>query len=219
MLACPSSTVGFDLATVDRHLSTQTFGRPLHHFETLASTNTTLWELLAQGAGPGTAVVATQQTAGRGQWGRTWWSQPGGLYLSVAIAPHIQANQTQQLTICSAWGMAHILRTYHIPVALKWPNDLFLAGNKLGGILTETAIQHGQVHQAVIGMGLNWQNPVPPEGINLQHGLDRLPQPTIHSLEMLTALALQGLEQGYLRWQASGLEALLPDYVQWILEA
>lgn len=209
--------MGFDRTCFDHYLATQTFGRPLHVFERLGSTNTTLWDLMAQGASPGTAVIAAQQDAGRGQWGRTWCSALGGLYLSVAIAPHIPASQTQELTICSAWGVAHRLRAAQIPVVLKWPNDLFLEGYKLGGILTETAIQQGQIHQAVIGIGLNWQNRVPPEGINLQGVLNLRSEPTIHSLEMLAALTLQGLEAGYQRWQREGIEALLPDYFKWVM--
>ena len=209
--------MGFDRTSFDRYLATQTFGRPLHVFERLGSTNTTLWDLMAQGANPGTAVIAAQQDAGRGQWGRTWYSAFGGLYLSVAIAPHIPASQTQELTICSAWGVTHRLRAAQIPVVLKWPNDLFLEGYKLGGILTETVIQQEQIHQAVIGIGLNWQNRVPPEGINLQGVLDHRLEPTIHSLEMLAALTLQGLEAGYQRWQKEGIEALLPDYFKWVI--
>ena len=217
MLARRLSTVGFDQTCFNRYLATETFGRSLHSFETLDSTNTRLWELIAHGACPGTAVVATQQEAGRGQWGRTWCSAPGGLYLSVAIAPQIPATQTQELTICSAWGVATILRAHQIPVVLKWPNDLYVDGYKLAGILTETSVQQGVVHQAVIGIGLNWQNPVPVEGINLQRVLERLPQPTIDSLEMLTALTLQGLEEGYQRWQKEGIEGLLPDYFKLVM--
>ncbi len=55
----------------------------VHVFDTLASTNRSAWELVAQGLGAGTVVIARQQTAGRGQWGRTWVSAEGGLYLSL----------------------------------------------------------------------------------------------------------------------------------------
>lgn len=141
---------------------------PLHIFETLASTNQTLWELLNQGATTGTVVIAAQQTAGRGQWGRQWQSTRGGLYLSVALAPNLPASNSAQLTMCSAWGIATALRVYNIPVFLKWPNDLMLLGRKLGGILTETRVQQGQITKAVVGVGINWSNCVPETGINLQ---------------------------------------------------
>ncbi|WP_299405869.1 biotin--[acetyl-CoA-carboxylase] ligase [Acaryochloris sp. IP29b_bin.148] len=201
----------FDQHLFQHHLSTQTWGRPLHYYEILDSTNTQLWALLKQGAQPGTAVIASQQKAGRGQWGRTWESNDGGLYLSVAIAPHIPVNQTAQLTVATIWGLATLLRQHHIPVWLKWPNDLLVYGKKLGGILTETNLQNGQVHTAVIGIGLNWHNPVPPQAINLHTILGE--SSGLNSLEQLAALTLSGLEAGYLYWQIQGIDQLLPDYL------
>ena len=208
------TAVNFDSQLFQTCLTTQFFGRPWHHFETVGSTNTTLWDLLAEGTAPGTVVIATQQQAGRGQWGRSWVSPPGGLYLSVAIAPQIPAAQTSQITLCSAWGVATHLRRYDIPVQLKWPNDLILHGDKLGGILTETAIQKGVVDTAVIGIGINWTNPVPPGAINLSPAAIQSTQPTIPSLEALAAIVLQGLESGYLTWQRVGLQGFITEYLQ-----
>jgi len=206
--------VRFNQQQFAQFLHTNQLGRPLYWFDTLASTNSTLWDLLNQGAQAGTAVIAAQQLAGRGQWGRQWQSSPGGLYLSVAIAPKLSAGQSHQLTLCSAWGIAKTLRNYTLPIQLKWPNDLLLHGRKLGGILTETRLQQGKITTAVIGVGLNWINPVPDIGINLQTVLANQPVPAIHSLEMLAAIALEGLELGYQQWQDSGLEKLLPDYLE-----
>ncbi|MGH1392557.1 MAG: biotin--[acetyl-CoA-carboxylase] ligase [Trichormus sp.] len=144
----------------------------LHIFNSVNSTNLTLWELLKQGAGVGTVVIATQQTSGKGQWGRQWVSPTGGLYLSVAIAPNLAANASYQLTLATAWGIADQLRQCGICVGIKWPNDLVLEGRKLGGILTETKVNQGKITQAVIGVGVNWSNPVPETGINLQSWLE-----------------------------------------------
>lgn len=211
--------MGFDQQAFQTHLTTQTWGRPLHHFEVLDSTNTTLWELIKQGAKPGTAVVAAQQQAGRGQRGRTWESSLGGLYLSVAIAPRIPADQTAQITVATIWGLATLLRQHHIPVWLKWPNDLMVLGKKFGGILIETSLQNQQVQTAVLGIGLNWQNPVPDQAINLATIAEQSSaqnRPSIHSLEELTALTLLGLEKGYLFWQTQGIHKFLPDYLNLI---
>ena len=193
-----------------QHLHTKQLGRPLHWFDTLSSTNSTLWQLLDGGAEAGTTVIAAQQEAGRGQWGRQWQSLPGGLYLSVAIAPYLAAQKSHQLTLCSAWGLATTLRNYSLPIQIKWPNDLLLHGRKLGGILTETRLQQGQITTAVIGIGLNWSNAVPETGINLQS----LDPTSIHSLEMLAAITLEGLEFGYQQWQNFGIKGLLADYLK-----
>ncbi|MGB7416285.1 MAG: biotin--[acetyl-CoA-carboxylase] ligase [Thermosynechococcaceae cyanobacterium] len=206
--------MSFDPRLFEQHLKTQTFGHPLHWVEAIPSTNTHLWDLVHQGAAPGTAVIAAQQQSGRGQRGRTWLSAPGGLYLSVSLLDHdsqIQADQTPQLTVCSAWGIAQILRDLEIPVSLKWPNDLLLQGKKLGGILTETTLQGDIITNAIVGIGLNWSNSVPETGIALQSALNDPRQ--IDSLEALAAITLQGLEHGYQRWCTEGIQGILPDYL------
>lgn len=145
-------------------------------FDRVASTNQTVWELLALGAPPGTIAIAREQTAGRGQRGRHWQSQIGGLYLSMAVAPNLAAVNAGALTMAVAWAIATGLRSVGIPVLLKWPNDLILAKRKLGGILTETRVRQGRVTKAVIGVGINWSNPVPETGINLESFLANLPK-------------------------------------------
>ncbi len=186
----------------------------LHIFETLPSTNQTLWELLNQGATSPTVVIAAQQTAGRGQWGRQWQSSLGGLYLSLALAPNLAASNSAQLTMCSAWGIATALRGYDIPVFLKWPNDLLLLGRKLGGILTETRLHQGQITKAVVGVGINWSNCVPESAITLQSFCKKQVSPAVTSLEMLAAIVVQGLNFGYQCWSEQEIETLLPSYLE-----
>ncbi|NES84673.1 MAG: biotin--[acetyl-CoA-carboxylase] ligase [Moorea sp. SIO2B7] len=184
----------------------------LHKFDIIPSTNQKLWELIDQGVKLPTAAIASQQTAGRGQWGRKWQSQPGGLYLSVAVTPNIPAKNAPHLTLCSAWGIATALRNYKIPVLLKWPNDLIIGGLKLGGIKTETRIQQGKITYAVIGIGINWTNPVPDMGINLKSFFKDQLILSITSLEMLTAIVIDGLLCGYQRYLSEGINNLLPSY-------
>ena len=187
----------------------------LHCFERVSSTNQTLWELLDSGSPPGTVAIAGEQTAGRGQWGRQWQSGRGGLYLSLAAEPQIPAAHQAQLTFCGAWGIATVLRDYHIPVRLKWPNDLILAQRKLGGILTETRVSNGQIVRAAIGVGINWANSIPETGINLQNYFAQSPEPPkVYSLEMLAALVLRGLDIGLRQLSAVGTDSLLRSYSQ-----
>jgi BirA family biotin operon repressor/biotin-[acetyl-CoA-carboxylase] ligase len=186
----------------------------LHCFEAIASTNVKLWELLDRGIEPPAVAIARQQTAGRGQWGRSWTSEIGGLYLSVAIASHLAADSAYQLTFCTAWGIATALRDRGIPVQLKWPNDLILDRRKLGGIKTETRVQQGKIARAVVGVGLNWTNPVPDRGINLQTFCQNSPCPAIPSLESLAAIAVFGILSGYQHLQTEGVEAILASYCQ-----
>jgi BirA family biotin operon repressor/biotin-[acetyl-CoA-carboxylase] ligase len=192
----------------------------IHTPEVVTSTNTFLWDLVDQGASEGTVVIAGEQQAGKGQRDRPWQSPPGGLYLSVALTPNQPATKATQLTLCSAWGIAQALRQQGIPVQIKWLNDLVIDGYKLGGILTETRLRGNQITQAVIGCGINWQNPVPPKGISLSmlpivenQGREQSGEP-IDSLEYLSAVVLCGLLNSYDYWQSCGIAAILPGYNQ-----
>lgn len=188
-------------------------GLPVYLFDSLSSTNQTLWELLDRGTTPPIVIIAAQQTAGRGQWGRQWQSAPGGLYLSLALTTNLAASNSAQLTMCSAWGVATALRSYGIPVLIKWHNDLLLLGYKLGGILTETRLSQGQITKAVIGIGINWSNPVPETGINLQSFFETQPtSPAVTSIEMLAAIVIQGLRSGYHYGLESGIDNLRLSY-------
>ena len=214
--------VAFDRHCLEAFLGDVSLPLSFHIFETLPSTNQTLWELLDQGATPGTVVIALEQTAGRGQWGRQWQSSTGGLYLSVALAPNLVATNSAHLTLGSAWGIATALRSYGIPALIKWPNDLILCKRKLGGILTETRVQQGRITKAVVGVGINWANLVPETGINLESFLQQQPieanalraQFANASLERLAAMTLQGILSGYQQVSLEGIDALLPAYVE-----
>jgi BirA family transcriptional regulator, biotin operon repressor / biotin---[acetyl-CoA-carboxylase] ligase len=186
----------------------------LHIFSSVASTNRTVWELIDQGAGEGSVVIATQQTAGRGQWGRQWVSPTGGLYVSVAITPKIAATASYQLTLASAWGIASQLRQAGVDVGIKWPNDLVLEGRKLGGILTETKINQGKISQAVVGVGINWANPVPETGINLESWQAQQVDKPISCLETLTSKVLLGIESGLDCLFQEGISILLSRYCE-----
>jgi BirA family transcriptional regulator, biotin operon repressor / biotin---[acetyl-CoA-carboxylase] ligase len=198
----------------------------LHLFETVSSTNQILWNLLAQDAAPGCVVIANEQTAGRGQWGRQWMSSLGGLYLSVAIAnsaaenpaafslPKLNAINSYQLTLATAWGIAKQLRNCGVPVEIKWPNDLVLVNRKLGGILTETKVHKGEITQAIIGVGVNWANPVPDTGINLEIWQANQHLKPIPSLEMLISTVLSGIESGIQCLFQEGANILIFRYLE-----
>jgi BirA family biotin operon repressor/biotin-[acetyl-CoA-carboxylase] ligase len=188
----------------------------LHVLETTPSTNAVVATLASQGAAAGTVVMAKQQSSGRGQWGRQWQSPVGGLYLSLLLKPQWAAQEGGQLTLCTTWGVAIALRTMGIPVQLKWPNDLVIQRRKLGGLLIETRLKQGMIHDAIVGIGVNWHNPVPATGINLAEWFaDQPPDaPTrpIPDLETLAAVVLHGLMAGYQLWQQQGIDAILPSY-------
>ena len=186
---------------------------PLHIFANIASTNTKLWELIDSGVETLVGVIALQQSAGRGQWGRNWVSAKGGLYLSVALELDLAIDKNPHLVMATAWGIATVLRSYQLPVTIKWSNDLILNQRKLGGIKIETRNSQTRITQAVIGAGINWSNPVPQVGINLESYYQDKDQKTITSLEELAAITAYGILLGYQYYLAVGIDRLLADYL------
>ncbi len=203
----------------------------MHTFEQVPSTNAKLWEMIAQGAKAGTVAIAQSQSSGKGQRGRFWQSDPGGLYLSLALEPDWPVTHSAQLTCISAWGIATAFNNLGLPIQIKWPNDLYFQGKKLGGILTETKLAPAtsvtsalgdrtkappRIKQAVIGVGINWHNAVPSTGITLAQILKQMPESTaknkINCLEMLAALVLKGILQGYFFQQRVGSQDFMKVY-------
>jgi BirA family biotin operon repressor/biotin-[acetyl-CoA-carboxylase] ligase len=130
-----------------------TFGTPHRHFRVTDSTNTRARELVEAGAPGGTVVTAREQTAGRGRVGRVWTAPEGKALLYSAIlrpldARHLLLPLSVPLAVCAA---AEVLCPGS-ECMVKWPNDVWLEGRKLSGILIEAKPQDGW---AVIGVGLN----------------------------------------------------------------
>jgi BirA family biotin operon repressor/biotin-[acetyl-CoA-carboxylase] ligase len=131
----------------------EAFGAPHRHFRSTDSTNTRARELAAAGAPHGTVVTAAEQTGGRGRQGRTWTSPAGkALLYSAIVRPlderHLALPLAVPLAVCAA---AEELQPA-IECGVKWPNDVWLEGRKLAGVLIEARPQDGW---AVIGVGLN----------------------------------------------------------------
>jgi len=131
-------------------------GRGVEAHATIGSTNDRARLLLDEHGVEGLAVVAEEQTGGRGRRGRTWLSPPGrNLMVSVAVRPRISAATAWQLGMGVALAAQKACSPL-APVGLKWPNDLVAGdGAKLGGMLIETTIDEVQVATAVIGLGIN----------------------------------------------------------------
>lgn len=187
---------------------------PLEILQVTPSTNQHLWSLIEKKKSLPLAIIALQQTAGKGQWGKTWQSSLGGLYLSVGIETNINSNCYAHLIMATAWGIATELRKYHIPVLLKWFNDLLLSSKKLGGIKIETRTKQQYLTQAVVGVGINWTNSVPDLGINLESYYQTQTEAKIICLEELTAITIYGILFGYKYYLEVGIEQLRDDYVK-----
>ena len=110
----------------------------------------------AQGAPPGTLVLADEQTAGRGRGGKPWRSAAGaGIWMTLLERPN-DAEALGVLSIRLGLKVAPVLQRFaDAPVRLKWPNDLLADERKLAGILVESRWRDRQVDWVAIGIGVN----------------------------------------------------------------
>jgi len=129
---------------------------PQYHAE-VTSTNDLALQLALRGAPEGSAVQAGRQTAGRGRFGREWFSPAdAGLYLSVVARPDRAPRSWSLLTLAAGVAAAEAIeRTTGLRCDLKWPNDLLIDGKKFCGILTEMNAEATRVRHIVIGIGIN----------------------------------------------------------------
>ena len=158
------------------------------------STNSELMRRIRQGQRAPQLLIAERQSAGRGRQGRTWLSHtdPQGqphvhASLTFSLSLPLQRSDLSGLSLAVGLALAEAL---HPAIGLKWPNDLWWEGRKLGGILIETANQ-GPHRFAVIGVGLNLIQPMDCDLRNPAAGLHALiPGLNAHTLLARVALPL-----------------------------
>jgi BirA family biotin operon repressor/biotin-[acetyl-CoA-carboxylase] ligase len=125
--------------------------------EEARSTNDLVWEAVDRGAAEGFAVFAERQTAGRGQYGRRWESAPyQGLWFSVLLRPPITLNESPRLTSLLATVIATtIIEETGCTASIKPPNDIYVTGRKIAGVLVEGRTASDGSYIAVAGLGVN----------------------------------------------------------------
>jgi BirA family biotin operon repressor/biotin-[acetyl-CoA-carboxylase] ligase len=137
--------------TAEWHRPNRHVGRRVLYYDELDSAMTTAAAL----GEPGVAVLAGGQTAGRGQYGRSWVCPRGsGVLLAVVVSPPPAARRPAVLTAWAAVGVAECVgRLTGLQPRIKWPNDVLVDGKKVCGILIESAA--GTAMTTVAGIGLN----------------------------------------------------------------
>ena len=129
------------------------FGTPHRHYRVTDSTNDRARDLVEAGAPGGTVVTAREQTEGRGRQGRVWTAPEGkALLYSAILRPLDERHLLLPLSVPLAVSAAAEELRPGIECQVKWPNDVWLDGRKLAGILIEAKPQESW---AVIGIGLN----------------------------------------------------------------
>lgn len=167
-----------------------TIGHHLSLFESLESTNNYAMAAIHDGtAGHGFVYQALEQTAGKGQRGKTWVTGKNmNIALSAVLEPgEILPSDSFLLGAATAIAVRDWLSGYVDGCMIKWPNDIYIHDKKIAGILIENIIRGNRWNYAVAGIGVNINQPAFEEG--LEHAI---------SLKMITGktydLALMGRE-------------------------
>lgn len=140
-------------------------GREVLVFEATRSTNDVAARLGRDGSAEGAIVFAETQTAGRGRLGRRWDSARGeGLWFSVLLRPRLPLGEWARLTIWAAVAVCRGIEdaTGVAGAMIKWPNDIYISGKKIVGILIESHLAPASARSsaeasgfAVAGIGVN----------------------------------------------------------------
>ena len=121
------------------------------------STNDLVWKEVERGAREGLVVFAERQTKGRGQYGRRWESAPYlGLWFSVLLRPATTLRDSPKLTAMLAEAVAAaIAEVTDCDPTIKPPNDIYVSGRKVAGVLVEGRTASDGNYVAVAGIGIN----------------------------------------------------------------
>lgn len=186
------------------------FGKHIHHYFTIGSTNVAAMEAAAEGVPEGSVFLAEEQVAGRGRGTHGWHSaRSQGIYCSVVLRPALSPADVLVLTL--AVGLAACAAVQQMlahrgnrerpgtaaQVDLRWPNDLLLNGKKFVGILAELTAEATRVRHMVVGIGVNVNQPsFPAELRDLATSL-RVETGTSWSRVELAAALLKSLDREY----------------------
>jgi BirA family biotin operon repressor/biotin-[acetyl-CoA-carboxylase] ligase len=140
--------MAFDIDYVRRRLP----GRVISYYESIDSTMPEAARLAAAGCGPGTVVVADEQTAGQGRHGHYWHSEPeSGLYASIVLRPALSSSSLPVLMLALGLATAEaIARATNMACDIRWPNDVLINDKKVAGILVQL-----QDRFVIAGIGIN----------------------------------------------------------------
>lgn len=140
---------------------------------TVDSTNNESKRLLASDVSTPFLFLASEQSAGRGRLGRSFFSPSGGLYLSLVVSNFPLLSGGVRYTAATALAVAQALESATgEEISIKWVNDLYYRGKKVCGILTEGIfdMENSRLSHLVVGIGINLKDVSFPEDIKDRAG-------------------------------------------------
>jgi len=205
---------------IKKLLQTKKIGKAIHFFKEITSTNDVAFELARNGALDGTVVIADSQTDGRGRLQRKWISPPGlNLYISVILRPVIPAKDAPLFTLVSSVALAETIRNEGANPSIKWPNDIFIEGKKVAGVLTEMQTKGDQAEFVVVGIGVNIN--MKKENLNkemreIAEIATSIGEATGRKIDRsaFTAGLINNLEKWYKKFQMQGRKSIIEEWMK-----
>ncbi|WP_262712226.1 biotin--[acetyl-CoA-carboxylase] ligase [Phaeodactylibacter luteus] len=205
-----------------QYKNTLFIGKVVHAFSALPSTNSHAQELLSKSTPiEGTVITAAEQTAGRGQIGSRWYS-PASLCISMSVILYprfLEARRQFGLNIIAALAVRDTVQHFLAdgpPCRVKWPNDVYLAGKKVAGILIQNQIAGRQLQHTIIGIGLNVNVEQFPPALPLAISL-RQAGGALYDLWAVEEALGRALEQRYLALRGKQIASLQEEYYENLL--
>ena len=148
-------------------LSSRIFGKTVHSFDTIDSTNSFAKNLGRDSAPHGSLVIAEEQTSGRGRLQREWISSKGSnLLFSVILYPEFNTEKIALLPLIGSLAVADAVETVTgLSATCKWPNDVLIDTKKVCGMLLESTSGSGSIEKIILGIGVNVNQTEFPEGL------------------------------------------------------
>lgn len=189
----------------------------LHHYEILDSTNETAEQMAKAGAPEGTVIMADRQRGGHGRMQRRWESPSGGLWFTLVLRPTADSYLVAQITLLAGIAVTKALRRIYSSddIRIKWPNDIFFNGKKVGGILSEMRLHEREgIEYVLVGMGLNvnlTEKDFPEELRSTATSLKIIFKKD-KSCERVLTKVFNEFAVLYNRWNKEGMDAILPEW-------
>ncbi|GAB4023521.1 biotin--[acetyl-CoA-carboxylase] ligase [Spirosoma koreense] len=192
-------------------------GQKIQYLPSCQSTNDEAAALIAQ-ADPveGVLVITDNQTAGRGQRGNQWEAKAGqNLTVSLILKPSfLTAHEQFWLNIAVSLGIYDLFQPLlGDALRIKWPNDVYVGNQKLGGILIENTLHGYTIAWSIVGMGLNVNQTEfsYPTATSLQQ---QSPLPNGYDVPGLLSRLCETLESRYLQLRSGQRDVLKTNYLQ-----
>ena len=192
-------------------LRTRVLGKAVECHTRLGSTNEVAKELGRKGGEEGTVVIADEQTAGRGRFGREWISPRGeGIWMSIILRPGSNLKPVAALSLVAAHSVATALREVAgVRASIKWPNDVKIGERKVCGILAELDNDSTGAAFLVMGIGVN-VNQLRFTGDLVSYATSlRMETEKVFARPPLVRRILENLERSYLEAMEAGFGEVL----------